>query len=44
MEQKKEEIRQGIMKMINEIEDINILEYFHEFIRLKLKIEESEEQ
>ncbi len=35
-----EEFRQGIIKMINEIEDINMLEYFHEFIRLQMESEE----
>lgn len=35
-----DEFRQGIIKMINEIEDINMLEYLHEFIRLQMEREE----
>ena len=35
-----EELRQGVIKMINEIEDINMLEYLHEFIRLQMEREE----
>lgn len=37
---KMDEFRQGIIKMINEIEDINMLEYLHEFIRLQMEREE----
>lgn len=35
-----DEFKQGIIKMINEIEDINMLEYLHEFIRLQMEREE----
>lgn len=34
------EFRQGIINMINEIEDINMLEYLHEYIRLQMEREE----
>ena len=37
-----DEFRQGIIKMINEIEDINMLEYLHEFIRLQMEREEQQ--
>ena len=37
-----EELRQGVIKMINEIEDINMLEYLHEFIRLQMEREEQQ--
>lgn len=37
-----DKFRQGIIKMINEIEDINMLEYLHEFIRLQMEREEQQ--
>lgn len=35
-----DEYKQNIIQMINEIEDINLLEYLHEYIKLTIKAEE----
>lgn len=35
-----DEYKQNIIQMINKIEDINLLEYLHEYIKLTVEAEE----